>query len=259
MGRMMVRLMECLLGFGVAVSAAWAGPNYPPRPAANATAQAQKKVEAATAALAKARQEQGKVVARLRQRFESTAEYTAAADALKRAQADLAAAKAPVISAVQAKPDYQAALVAKMEAEKKRDAVRDNPEAKPEERMAAAAEVLEKGKVVAALENGALSASQEVTNAKAALAAAAANLEALVKRFQDSIKSDPDWQTAQAAIDEADKQLAAARDEYNAARQQDAQALAEWKRQCAQLDEQWRQQQQQQQQQQQKNTRRRGG
>lgn len=254
MDRLSIRLTAILLGLGVTAAAAWAAPNYPPRPVANASAQAQKKVEAATAALATARQEQGKVVARLRQKFESTPEYTSAADALKKAQAGLLAAKTPVISAVQARPEYQAALVAKMEAEKKRDAVRDNPEAKPEERMAAATDVLEKGKVVAAMENSALDASQEVVAAKAALASATAALEAMTKRFLDSIKSETEWQSAQAAIEEADKQVAAARSEYNAARQQDAQALAQWRQQCAQIDQQWRQQQQQQQN---NNTRRR--
>lgn len=181
----------------------------------------------------------------LHRTFETSADYKAAADAKAKAQTDYETARAPVLEALKAKPEYLAAKGAKDRAEQERDALATSETASIAQKSEAATIVMNTGTVVTRLEGDALAADPKVTDARNRLVDANNRLSQLEKDFEASLKNDPKWQAAKASLDQAKSKeeqtrtaAARAHEEYN-------RQLGTYRQQLAQ----WNQQQQQQQQQ----------
>src|SRR5207249_360984 len=104
--------------------------------------------------------------------FEGTSDWTDAATAIKDAQAKYESLTKPIIEALATKPAYMAAVAKKKAAEDKRDKLRNNPSASPEEVTKAASEVLADGNVVSKMERDALTADASIGEAKTAIVTA---------------------------------------------------------------------------------------
>ncbi|HEX4793656.1 MAG TPA: hypothetical protein VH370_07695 [Humisphaera sp.] len=157
--------------------------------------------------------------------FEGTSEWTDATTALKDAQAKFESLTKPIIEALQTKPAYMAAVAKKKAAEEKRDKLRNDPSATPDQITKAASEVLADGNAVSKMERDALAADPSIAEAKTAIATANSKIVELKKTEADQLKSDKDVAAAQKQIDDDQTALAQARKEYAAA--QAAQAAAQ--------------------------------
>jgi DNA repair exonuclease SbcCD ATPase subunit len=194
---------------------------------------AQQKVDDANAALSKARIALNSVVDPLRKVFETTPEWMDASKAFKAAQSKYDAAKAAVLTKVQATPEYAAAAEAKHTAEDAKNAIVKDETATVDQKMAAASAVMDAAKVVTDMEVEALAGDADFQDAKQKLVDASAAVEKLNAAFEASIKDKPEFQQAKQVVDTAQQDVDKAKQDLAAAQQADAQAMAAYQQQLA--------------------------
>lgn len=164
---------------------------------------------AAEGEVQKAQKQLDDAKAKVKAKFETTPEFSQAADAAKKAQADYDAAKEPVLKAVHEKPEYQAAQDEVKKAEAQVNGLRDG-KASPDVVTTAANAVVEKRKVATKMETDALEADPKVSDAKKQLEEAAAKLAELRKKEDLAMQTDPEYVAAKKQFDDAQSKLTTA-------------------------------------------------
>jgi hypothetical protein len=210
------------------------GQNYPPPVDHSASTKARKEVEAAAADLRKANADVAAIVAKLHKEYETSPDAAGAVAALKAAQAELEATRAPVLKNVRDSAAYKSALAAKESAQADRDTVLADPSTSPEDRTHAATAVMEAGKAVTKLETDAVAANPKIAAAQSKLVAANTAWSALLKKFDETLKDNPDWQAAMKVVDDKKQVLASAQKTLSDAVAQEAQAERNRQNQIAQ-------------------------
>ncbi|MFI5382509.1 MAG: hypothetical protein ACHRHE_24730, partial [Tepidisphaerales bacterium] len=207
---------------------------YPPRPTAEAAKPVMEKVAKARADVSKAQGVANQAAAKVREGFESGAEWQAASAAQKQAQADVDAARKRVIDAVHDSAAYKQAQVTKKTADAELAQLKaDN--VGTDDLTQGATKAMNAGAALSKMEAEALAGDAKFIEAKKRLLDANAKLAVLGKQVDELVKADPAWQSARKEVDAAEVVKAQADKELAAAQAQDAQTLKQWQQQCAQI------------------------
>jgi hypothetical protein len=194
----------------------------------SASIAARKKVNALKGEQAKCEAAVRAIVQKLDAVFRGTAEWKAAEAEYKQAQAEYDAITKTILEMVRKCTEYCAAKADKESAQKHMESLRSMGGSTPELVAAAAAEVMGIGTTMTAMETKALEAEPRYPPAKERLAAATARLAALKAAFDESCKSDPNWQGARKVADAARDKLRQADQELTVAcRNEEVQERAE--------------------------------
>jgi hypothetical protein len=188
-----------------------------------ASSAVRKQVTEATADLTKAQATLAVKKAELRMDAEKTDEWAKALEAQKKAKEDMDAAAKPVLEALAAKADYQKLLADKKTAETRKETLRLNG-AGPDKLYDAAMKVVTAQTAIKKLEDEALAADPKFTEAKKRYTEATAALAALQKKFDDGLKTNPEYKTALDAVAAAQEKVTTARKAATDAAKTDAEA-----------------------------------
>ena len=101
---------------------------------------------------------------------------------------------------------------------------------------------MEAGAVLSKMDGDALAADAKFVESKKTLLDANTKVAALAKQCDDLVKADPAWQATRKDVATAEAAKAQADKEMVAAQKTDSDAMANWRRQCAQVDQQNRDQ-----------------
>jgi len=187
-----------------------------------AVSQAKKRLSDAQSALTKAKVQMSRILNRAAQQLEATPEWKKAQAAVKEAQAKHATAIAKVRNDLRQQPAYKAAIAERIRCESARDALRDQPNAPPDQRAQAAVALLNATAQMSHLEKQALASDPQATKAADDLEAANAQLNELRKQLPEIAKKDPEFEPARQQLEQAAKQANdAAQQVASAKRQQD--------------------------------------
>lgn len=187
-----------------------------------AVSQAKKRLSDAQSALTKAKVQMSRILNRAAQQLEATPEWKKAQAAVKEAQAKHAAAIAKVRNDLHQQPAYKAAIAERIRCESARDALREQPNALPDQRAQAAVALLNATAEMNKLEKQALASDPQATKAADDLEAANAQLNELRKQLPEIAKKDPQFEPARQQLEQAAKQANdAAQQVASAKRQQD--------------------------------------
>jgi hypothetical protein len=210
---------------------------YPPRPETNAAKPVMEKVAKARAEVSKAQTAANQVAGKVRGEFEAGAEWQAASAAQKQAQADADAARKRVLESVHDSPAYKQAQVAKKSADAELAQLKtDN--VSTQDLTAGATKAMNAGSVLSKMDADGLAGDAKFVEAKKKLLEANAKLATLGKQADELVKADTNWQAARKDVEAAEAAKAQVDKELAAAQAQDAQTLAQWRQQCAQIDQQ---------------------
>jgi hypothetical protein len=150
------------------------------------------------------------VVARLKAAFEASDDWKNAQQAVQDAKAAQDTASKPVLSALADTADYRTAVANRDAAVKALDDARAQGDASDDQITQLVSASFDARQAVTKMQNDALTADARVTDAKAKVQAANDALQKLRQQFTDSMKNDPDWQTADKALTDARAQAAQA-------------------------------------------------
>ncbi|MGE5608567.1 MAG: hypothetical protein ACM359_04895 [Bacillota bacterium] len=167
---------------------------------------ARKRLTEAQTELKKAKAELDKAVGKLRAEFRKGDEWTKAQADQKQAQQELEACRKAVLENLKSKPEYQKAVAEKTKAEATRVQLREQ-EAPPDKMVDALNNAMATAAAVTKLENDAIAADPKASDAKKRLAEATDTLDGLEKQFLESVKANPDLETARAAVKTAEEQV----------------------------------------------------
>lgn len=169
-------------------------------------------VAAAQSDVNAAQQKLDEVITKYRVEYEKTPEWTQAQEELAKAQTAYEDSKKPVLEAVHKQQDYQDAIAAKEKIAADLDAARKSEGQVDSQKMTdLATQQMAAGAVASHLEAAACDADPGVKDAKAKMLAASASVQALHRKFLESLKGDADYVSAKAAVDDAHAKLVAAR------------------------------------------------
>jgi hypothetical protein len=136
--------------------------------------------------------------------FEASLEWVAATAEVKAAQEAYNAASKTVINGLKAKPEYQQAVQRESESKATVAAHQQNPgTATPEQLTTPATVALDAASDVTKMEEAALAADKNASDAKSKLAEATAKLNAITQRRDAAVLADPEWITAKKQFDSA--------------------------------------------------------
>lgn len=206
---------------------------YPPPVDTTASADDRKKLTSARAELSKAQAKLNTVVDKLKVTFEATPERKATVAAAQKARSAYDQIRTRILDSVHASAAYKAnvderdQLVAKLAS--------DTDEAN---RAQAASQRLEANKKVTQLETEALAADPDAAAAQQKLVEIGGKLSAQTAEFEQSIKSNSDWQAAKADLDKAKAEVDADEKELNAELAKESQAQKDRDAQVAQINRQ---------------------
>ena len=206
--------------------------NYPPPVDTSPAAEDKKKVISARDAQAKAQMALNKVVDKLKAQFEASSERKATVAAAEQARSEYDGFRTPLIDSVHNSAVYKAAAAEKEQVNAKFIADDGSDHAQ------LAQERLDVGKKLTKLEADALAADPKVVAAQQKCADISGKLAAQYAQFQESIKSDSQWQTAKAALDKAKSDTDAAEKELTAETAREAQAIQDRNAQIAEIERQ---------------------
>ena len=206
---------------------------YPP-PVDTAPAQEdRKKLDEARAAQAKAQAHFNEVIARLKTAFESAPEHKATVIDAQKAQSTYDVNRERVLAGVRQSADYKSATAARDDLTARLNSTSDDAE-----RPQIAQQRLEASKKLTALEVAAMESDPQAIEARQTLSVAAAKSMAQLQEFQQSIRTNADWQAAKTDLDKARADMVAADKTLNAELAQEAQAQKDRAAQVAQIDRQ---------------------
>jgi hypothetical protein len=167
--------------------------------------QQQTAIDAAQQALDDAQAALDAVALKAKTQFEASSDYTAAAAEVSADQNTYDAASANVLQRLDADPTYSAAKSQNETAKTELTALQSN--GSDDEISAKSTEVMETASAVHKLESAALAIDPTATAAQAKLVASQAALTALESDFHTKLIQTPDYVSAKAAVDAADKRL----------------------------------------------------
>ena len=145
-----------------------------------------------------------------RTEYETGADWKTANDNWASARDALHTASANVTVALKTRPDYIAALAAKIKAEDDLDALRNSGTATDDQISTAADNSMNARTAVTQIETSAMTNDPTVLDAKAKLAVAAAAVADQRNKEELAVQADPDWQAAKKQFDDAKASLASA-------------------------------------------------
>ena len=145
-----------------------------------------------------------------RAEYETGADWKTANDNWASARDALHTASANVTVALKTRPDYVAALAAKIKAEDDLDALRNSGTATDDQISAAADNSMNARTAVTQIEASAMTNDPTVLDAKAKLAIATAAVADQRSKEELAVQADPDWQAAKKQFDDAKASLASA-------------------------------------------------
>lgn len=149
------------------------------------------------------------VVAKLKQTFEDGEEWKSAVAAREQTHTTYEATRKAALDALTSKPEYRKAK-ADCDAAEATCAKLRQESAGPDQLAPAAKLVMAKGSVVSDMENQVLANDAAFNDAKTKSTAAGAKVQELYAKFLESIKTNPEWQSAKQEKDSASEKLAAA-------------------------------------------------
>lgn len=204
---------------------------YPP-PIDTTPAQAdRKKLNEARAALTKAQAHFNEVVARLKAEFDSAPDHKAIVTAAQKAQASYDAIREKTLATLHASAEYKSAAAARDQLAVQLASATDDAD-----RPQLAQQRLEASKKLTAMEVDALDANPQAIEAHQQLIEAGGKYAAQLQEFQQSIKSNSDWQGARTDLDKAKSDVLAADKELNAELAREADAEQQREAQIAQIN-----------------------
>ena len=159
---------------------------------------------------------------RLMKASELTPQWQKAAAALKDAQTHHSQAVKAVRTALLSNEDYKAAVAGRTKALEKREALRNDPAATPEQRTDAAIAVLTASSAVSKIEQRTLADDPGVSQAQSAVDQAQFVLDELRKAAAVEASKDPAYLAARQKVDAAAAQVAQANQQVAEARKQQA-------------------------------------
>lgn len=188
----------------------------------SAVYQAKKRVSEADSQLRAARA--GLVIEanRLMKASESTPQWQKASAALKDAQDHHSQAVRAVRAELAKKPEYKAAIAERNKAQEKREALRNDPTATPEQRTDAAIAVLAASSAVSKIEQRDLADDPGVSQAQSAIDQAQFVIDELRKAAAVEASKDPAYIAARQKVDAAAQQVAQANQQVAEAKKQQA-------------------------------------
>ena len=142
------------------------------------------------------------VVTKLRQVFNTSPEMVEATAAQKKAQSAYAAAKAKVLESLRTKPEYVAAVAIRDQARQKLKELQES-NAQPDQITLAAEARLAAETTVDKMENEAYEADAATKEAKSANLTAGMNLSVIRRKFDEDLKTNPDYAAAKSAVETA--------------------------------------------------------
>jgi hypothetical protein len=159
---------------------------------------------------------------RLMKAAELTPQWQKASAALKDAQTHHSQAVKAVRTALLSNEDYKAAVAGRTKALEKREALRNDPAATPEQRTDAAIAVLTASSAVSKIEQRTLADDPGVSQAQSAVDQAQFVLDELRKAAAVEASKDPAYLAARQKVDAAAAQVAQANQQVAEARKQQA-------------------------------------
>jgi len=142
--------------------------------------------------------------------YEAGADWKAANDKWASARDTCNTATANVTVALKTRPDYVAAVAAKIKAEDDLDALRNSGTATDDQISVAADNAMTARTAVTQMESSASTTDPTVVDAKAKLAIATAAMADQRNKEELAVQADPDWQAAKKQFDDAKASLASA-------------------------------------------------
>jgi hypothetical protein len=142
--------------------------------------------------------------------YEAGADWKAANDNWASARDTCNTATANVTVALKTRPDYVAAVAAKIKAEDDLDALRNSGTATDDQISVAADNAMTARTAVTQMESSASTTDPTVVDAKAKLAIATAAMADQRNKEELAVQADPDWQAAKKQFDDAKASLASA-------------------------------------------------
>jgi hypothetical protein len=188
----------------------------------SAVYQAKKRVSEADAELRSARAALVMEANRLMKASEATPQWQKASAALKEAQDHHSQAVKAVHASLASNPDYKAAVAERTRCQQKREALRNDPTATPEQRTDAAIAVLTASSGVSKIEQRAVSDDPAVSQAQSAVDQAQFVMDELRKAAAVQASKDPAFIAAKQKVDSAAALVAQANQQVADAKKQQA-------------------------------------
>ena len=206
-------------------------PQYPPPVDTTPSQEDRKKLDEARKGLAKAQAHLNEVVAKLKTDFDASPDHKAVMAAAQKAQASYDALREKDLSALHESAAYKSAA-----AEREQLSVQLASASDDADRPQIAQKRLEAGKKLTAMEVAALDADPGAAEAHQKLVDAGAKYAAQLQEFQQSIKTNSDWQAAKTDMDKAKADATAADKELAIELAKEADAKKARAAQVAQID-----------------------
>jgi hypothetical protein len=171
-------------------------------------AAARQAVSNAEIALLAAKADQQKVIDAVQQWFGQKPDFIAAAEKVKKAQADYDAAIKPVKQSVESSQEYQDLLSQKTDAQKTLDSASDPNGTVSDEDVSKAADVVVKSRLAMInMEADALNNDVKVAQTKAALKEAKDEMAALQQEVTDALATNPDYISTEKVVEQKQADL----------------------------------------------------
>lgn len=206
-------------------------PQYPPPVDTTPSQEDRKKLDEARKVVAKAQARLNEVVGKLKNDFDAAPEHKAVVVAAQKAQASYDALRDKDLSALHESAAYKSAV-----AEREQLSVQLASATDDADRPQIAQKRLEAGKKLTAMEVAALDADPGAAEAHQKLVDAGGKYTAQLQEFQQSIRTNPDWQAAKADLDKAKADATAADKELASELAKEADAQKARAAQVAQID-----------------------
>ncbi len=183
---------------------------------------AEDQLAAAKSAVATAQNHLNSVVRGLEKTWENRADVTSAKEAVAAASQEYTTAAAPLLIGLQNQPAYIAAVERRDELAKKMTALREgegSATGDPALNFAAADEAFASRKVVTDMELSVINVNPTAAAVHQKFVEAGAVYEGLRRKFEESIKEDSDWKSAEQEVVDSHKKVADAEQALIAARE----------------------------------------
>jgi len=206
---------------------------YPPPVDTTGSTEARKKLQTAKSDLTKAEQALGKVVEKLRKDFEASPDRSAVVAQARAARGEFDSLAKPVLDVLHASPQFRALNAQREDV----DAKLSSTDGDTDIRVQLAQQRLALNKKSAELESEALKSDPKLLQAKQKFSDLGSKLADQFAKFQQSLKSDPQWEAAKQDLDQAKANRDSAAKDLDTALAKEADEEKQRQQQIAKIDQ----------------------
>ncbi len=166
-----------------------------------------------------------KTMARLRQEFEQSPDFSAAMEERKAAVAEFDAARKVLVEKLKQTPAYNNAVAEQRKAQDEVDKLRSQPGTP--KLVEAATKAMQAGSVITKMEGEAIAKDEKASQARKRMTQASAKVAKMQREFQESLRNHPDIEAAKKDVESTRERVRTAAQEAAASRQRDMEQARE--------------------------------